>query len=71
MKGCDKNKESSCLKYWDANNLNDWAISQKLPETNFEQIGDTSQCNEDFIKNYNEEIDKGYFLKVDFQYPEK
>ena len=36
MKGCDKNKESSYLKYWDANNLNDWAISQKLPETNFE-----------------------------------
>ena len=27
--------------------------------------------NEYFIKNYNEENDKGYFLEVDFQYTEK
>ena len=27
--------------------------------------------NEDFMKNYNEESDKAYFLKVDIQYPEK
>ena len=26
--------------------------------------------NEDFIKNYNEEGDEGYFLEVDVQYPE-
>ena len=38
---------------------------------NFEQINDTSQFNEDFIKNYNEEIDEGYFLEVDVQYIEK
>ena len=31
----------------------------------------TSQFNEDFIKNYNEESDEGYFLEVDFQYVEK
>ena len=30
-----------------------------------------SQFNEDFIKNYNEESDEGYFLEVDVQYPEK
>ena len=29
------------------------------------------QFNEDFIKNYNEESDKGYFLEVDGQYIEK
>ena len=32
-------------------------MSQKLPVNNFEWIKDTSQFNEDFIKNYNEESD--------------
>ena len=31
----------------------------------------TSQFNEDFIKNYNEESDGGYFLEADFQYLDK
>ena len=47
------------------------AMSQKLPVNNFKWIEDTSQFNEDFIKNYNEESDVGYFLEVDVQYPEK
>ena len=38
-------------------------MSQKLPVNNFEWIEDTSQFNEDFIKNYNEESDEGYFLE--------
>ena len=71
MKDYDKNKESSYLQYWDVNNLYGWAMSQKLPVNNFEWIKDTSQFNEDFIKNYNEESDEGYFLEVDIQYPEK
>ena len=45
-------------------------MSQKLPENNFEWIKDTSQCNEDFIKNYNEGYDvkvmKDIFLKLMF-----
>ena len=44
---------------------------QKLPVNKFVWIKDTSQFNEDFIKNYNEESDEGYFLDVDVQYPEK
>ena len=71
MKDYDKNKESSYLKYWDVNNLYGWAMSQKLPVNKFEWIEDTSQFNEDFIKNYNEESDEGYFLEVDVKYPEK
>ena len=31
----------------------------------------TSQFNEDFIKNYNEESDGGYFFEVYSQYLEK
>ena len=71
MKDYDKNKESSYLKCWDVNNLYGWAMLQKLPVNNFEWIKDTSQFNEDFIKNYNEESDEGYFLEVDVQYLEK
>ena len=43
---------------------------EKLPVNKFEWIEDTSQFNEDFIKNYNEESDEGYFLEVNVQYPE-
>ena len=44
---------------------------KKLPVDNFECIEDTFQFNEDFIKSFNEENDEGYFLEVDFHYPEK
>ena len=40
-------------------------MSQKLPVNNFEWIKYTSQFNEDFIKNYDEESNEGYFLEVD------
>ena len=43
-------------------------MSQKLPINNFAWTKYTSQFNEDFIKNYNEESDEGYFLEVDIQY---
>ena len=43
-------------------------MSQKLPVYNFEWIKDTSLFNEHFMKNYNEQSDKGYFLEVDVQY---
>ena len=46
-------------------------MSQKLPVNKFEWIKNTSQFNEDFIKNDHEESDERYFLEVDVQYPEK
>ena len=46
-------------------------MPQKFPVNNFEEIKDTSQFIKDFIKNYNEERDERYFLKVDVQYLEK
>ena len=45
-----------------------WAMMQKLPVNNFEWMKDTSQFDKHFIKNYNEESDNGFFLKVDVQY---
>ena len=50
MKDYDKNKESTCIQYWDLNNLYGLAMSQKLPVNNFEWIKDTSQFDEDFIE---------------------
>ena len=47
-----------------------WLL-QNLSVNNFESVKDTSQFNEDFIKNYNEEGDEWYFLEVDIQYLEK
>ena len=70
MEDYDKNKESLYIQYWDVNNLYDWPMLQKLPVKNFDWIKHTSQLNENFIKNYNEESDEGYFLEADVQYPE-
>ena len=36
MKDYDKNKESSYLRYWDANRLYGWAISSKLRANEFD-----------------------------------
>ena len=44
---------------------------QKFLVNNFEQFKNTSQFNEDFMKNYNEESDKGYFFVVVVQYLQK
>ena len=46
-------------------------MSQKLPVNYFEWIKDNSQFNEDFIKDYDEESNEGYFFEVDVQYLEK
>ena len=46
-------------------------MSQKISVNKFEWIKDISKFNENFIKNYNEEDDEGYFLEVDVQYLEK
>ena len=62
MKDYDKNKESSYLQHWDANNLCGWAISQKLPVNNFEWIKNTSQFNEDF--RILTKVMKDIFLKL-------
>ena len=46
-------------------------MSQKLPVNGFKWIGDISETNEEFIKNYDGNSDKGYILGVDVKYPEK
>ena len=64
----DKSIESSYLVYLDANNLYGWAISQKLSVNGFKWLEDLSEFNESFIKNYDENSDRGYFFEVDAEY---
>ena len=45
--------------------------NEKLLVIKFYWIKDTSQFNEDFMKNYSEESNKGYFLEVDVQHFKK
>ena len=70
MKNYDKNIELSYLRYLDANNLYGWAMSKKLPVDGFEWIeeDDLLKFNESFIKNYDENSDKGYILEIDVDY---
>ena len=46
-------------------------MSQKLPVNGFKWLEDTSEINEEFIKNYDENNNKGYILEVDVKYPRK
>ena len=69
MKNYDKHKESSYIQYLDANNLYGWEMSQKLFVDGFKWKKNMLKFNEDFIKNYDEDSDKGYILEVDVEYP--
>ena len=69
MNNSDANHETSYLQYLDANNLYGWSMSKKLPVNDFAWMPDISDVNEDFIKNYDENGDKGYILEVDIDYP--
>ena len=82
MKNYNNNEESSYIQYLDANNFYGWAISKKLPVNGFKWIDNNKTAepsslersakhviNEEFIKNYNENDNKGYILEVDVKYP--
>ena len=71
MNNYDKSIESSYLMYLDANSLYGWAKSQKLPVNGFKWVEELSQLNENFIKKYDENSDRGYFLEVDVEYSKK
>ena len=71
MKNYDKDIISSHLMYLDTNNLYGWAMSQKLPVNGFKWVKKLSKFNKDFIKNYDGNSKKEYFLEVDIDYPKK
>ena len=69
MNNYDQNKESSYIEYLDANNLYGWAMSQKLHVDGLKWKNNTLEFIEDFIKNYDEDSDKGYIFEVNVEYP--
>ena len=71
MKNYDEKEESLFLQYLDAKNLYGWAMEQNLSVGGFEWVRDVSRVDEDFIRNYDENSDIAYFLKVDIEYPKE
>ena len=71
MKNYNKDIISSYLMYLDANNLYGWAMSQKLPVNGFKWVKNLSKFSEIFIRNYDKNSNKGYFLEVDIDYPKE
>ena len=57
----------------DANNLYGWAMSKKLPVNGFRWLDsdEINEINEEFIKSYNENDNKGYIFEVDVRYLKK
>ena len=62
-------------QYLPAGNHYGWAMSKTLPVNGFKWIDNNERAglviNEDFIKNYNENNDKGYIFEVDVKYPKR
>ena len=71
MKDYDRKKKSSYIQYLDANNLYGKAMTEKLPVRGFRWMDDISNIDEDFVKVYNKNDNKGYILEVDVDYPNK
>ena len=67
MNNYDKNTASSYLMYLDSNNLNGWEMTEKPPVNGFGCVEELYEFNEDFITNYDENSNKGYFLEVDVE----
>ena len=71
MKDNDRKKKSSYIQYLDANSLYFKAMTEKLPVRGFRWMDDVSKIDEDFVKDYDKNNNKGYILDVDIDYPSK
>ena len=69
IKDYNKDEEESFLEYLDANNLHGGEMPEPLPVDGFDWVEDLSKIDEDFIKNYGKDSDKGYILEADVEYP--
>ena len=67
MKDCDKTKPSTFIQYLDANKLNGWAMSQKLPTHGFKWIDVDIPSVKKLLEKKDTKI--GYIFEVDLEYP--
>ena len=65
----DEKEVSSFLIYADYDNLYGKAMSEKFP--GFEWVEDISEIDENFINNYDEDSNVGYFIEADIEYPKE
>ena len=68
LKDYNKEEEESFLEYLDASNLYGWAMSEPLPVDGFDWIKDLFKTDDDLIKKYDKDSDKGNILEVDVNY---
>ena len=68
METYDETLENKYLMYLDANNLYGWAMSQPLPNGEFEWVEEIDNIN---INDYLEDSDRGMVLEVDLDYPKE
>ena len=54
-------RKTICIK----NNLYGWPMLQMVDVDSFKLVENASQCNKDFIENYNDDSDDGCFLEID------
>ena len=66
----DSSKKSTYLQYLDANNWYGYGMNKKLPLNGY-KWADTAIFTDEFIKNYNDNGDKGNLLEVDVVYPKE
>ena len=66
-----KKEKPSYIQHLNANNLYGKAMTEKLPVRGFKWVNDISEIDEDIVKVYNRNDNKGYILDVDVDYPNK
>ena len=59
------------IEYLDANNIYGSAMSEAQSVNGFKWLKDLSKIDENFIKHYDKDGNKGYILEVDAEYPKK
>jgi hypothetical protein len=66
METYNEDDESMFLMYLDANNLYGWAMSQPLPNGEFEWVEDVDNIK---LEDYMGDDGRGMVLEVDMEYP--
>ena len=70
MKSYDSSEENKFIRYFDANNLYGWAMSQCLPYSEFKWLN-KKEISRFCLNSISENSFVGYILEADLEYPDK